>query len=491
MIAYLLNFTWCSALLLLAYHLLLKNKALFQFNRVYLLLSLLLSLTIPLIVVHHEVVPVPSFVPAQLVVAGNAGPVSESPVIAAAITPKKINYYNYAIAGVYGLVSLLLMLRFFKNLFIIIRTARRRENIYHNGAWLVLTDEPLVPHTFLSYIFLNQQDYHNSRIERDVINHEMAHARQYHSVDVIFIELIQAFCWFNPFIFLYRRAIQLNHEFIADGVAIHHSANAYTYKTLLLSMASQQGSLSITSQFNYSITKKRLIMMTKQTSTIAAWMSRAAMIPVMAAAFVLFCGKTEAQQPAAVKTDAVVKPEKSVQLRKVRFPAPRIFGGRPYPSTETGISASEIDDYISYEKKYVTDNKGHVIRLSDDEKKHLAQLFQRMSRKQQADRQISFTYPMEPIGKSYVTRAQLDKYTDARLYGVWIDDKRVKNEILKDVSPNDFCVASFSRLMPIAIKNDHFHYQVNLMTNSFYRKYLEEANANRNNSMMMIRKSRG
>ena len=145
-----------------------------------------------------------------------------------------------------------------------------------------------------------------------------------------------------------------------------------------------------------------------------------------------------------------------------------------------------MDDYASYEKKYSTRRLGFDKIMNTADEKHLEQLYQRMSPEQQKNRAISFTYPPDPMGKSYVTRSQLNMFKDPVQYGVWIDGKRVDNTILKDLDPKKFCVLLFSRLTPVAVKNDHFHYQIELMTLPYYKKYVENAIANRNNSMIMF-----
>lgn len=490
MINWLINSTLCSGVLLMVYHLLLKNTSLFNFNRAYLILSVVLSLTAPLVVIDQHGSPLPSipaFSDVQAAALNYTAPTGEASRPATAIPVKaNVNYAGY-LSIAYGLVVLLLLFRFFRNLFTILKGAKQNEKQRYGKAWLVLSDNDLVPHTFLNRIFISKRAYQQNKIEKSVLDHEMAHAVQYHSVDVMFIGLVQCVCWFNPFFILFRKAIQLNHEFIADAVATRSSEDVRQYQELLLSNAWLPSSLSITSQFNYSITKKRLIMMTKQTSPAAAWCIRLMVAPVIAAAFLLFCSKTEAQQAATVKSDSAPSAKAPAGAKKVHVAAPPFVSRRPYPSTKEGISAAEMDDYISYEKKYATRRLSFDKNMTTDDEKHLEQLYQRMNPDQQKDRAIGFSYPPDPIGKSYVTRSQLILFTDPIQYGVWIDDKRIDNAILKDLDPKKFCVLMFSRLTPKAVKNDHFHYQVNLMTKPYYKKYVEDAIANRNHSRIMFR----
>src|SRR3569833_26092 len=300
MAVFLVKFVLCSGLLLLTYHLLLKNKTTYQFNRVYLLLSLVFSLAIPFIAVER---PASSLMPMQPVIeqikmspaddATSAETTINQPAAAMSDiveqSPVRTNYVVYFIAGLYGLVTLALFGRFIKNVIVINSSAKNNERLPYRDAWLVLIDQNLTPHTFLNYIFISGDEYVNGRIEGDVLRHELAHARELHSADVLFVELLHVICWFNPFIYLYRKAIQLNHEFIAVVSVINNGGNIIAYQHLLFEKVAGASAITIASQFNYSVTKKRLIMMTKNTSAKMAMLSRLAVIPVLGAAFMLFC----------------------------------------------------------------------------------------------------------------------------------------------------------------------------------------------------------
>jgi hypothetical protein len=91
--------------------------------------------------------------------------------------------------------------------------------------------------------------------------HEEAHCVQSHSIDIILIELINVIYWFNPAIWLFKRAILLNHEYYADNkVLSFHDTN--NYQDLLVNLVFQSNSISLVSNFNHSLIKSRLIMMT-------------------------------------------------------------------------------------------------------------------------------------------------------------------------------------------------------------------------------------
>jgi hypothetical protein len=127
-------------------------------------------------------------------------------------------------------------------------------------------------------------------------------------------------------------------------------------------------------------------------------------------------------------------------------------------------------------------------KMTKQEEQRLEQLYKRMSPEQQSDRYIGFSYPPDMRPQQKVSQAILDSWKDPAVYGVWIDDKRVKNADLQNRQPSEFNGYYFSRLTPYAVKNDKFHYQVGLMTIEFYKKFREEEIANRNKSMIWYRK---
>lgn len=498
MITYLINFTLCSAMLLMAYHLLLKNKTTYTFNRFYLLASLAFSLVTPFIVVERVPQVIPAIQPVteklQFLPANSVQtqiPVYANVPVVNAVT-HHINYLLYCIIAVYGIVCLLLLYRFARNLIAISLSVWRNTQIDYWGTRLVLVNEKLTPHTFLNYIFLNKDEYTGKQIEDSVLKHELAHARQRHSADVIFIELLQIFCWFNPFIPLYRKAVQLNHEFIADAAVLAGNNSITDYQQLLFSKLSYDKSLTITSQFNYSVTKKRLIMMTKTTSAAAAMLARLATIPVLAIAFILFCTKTEAlQTPPATRPAAKDKLiDTAAPASKVRTKIPPRLRFSDYPYTKDGVSEEKLKEYISITAKYeegADRSIKHPDKITEEDREKMEPIFRQMSASQQDQQTITFYYLPPPPPPSRPTQKQLDKWKDPKYCGVWINEKKTNNADLANYKPEDFGNVFVSRLTKYAINRKYYPYQVDLMTVDAYKKYRADAIANKHKPKMALR----
>ena len=495
MTTYLLNFTLCSALLLLAYVVLLKNKAMYTFNRFYLLFGIVFSLSVPLISIQQRaatIVEQPYF-KAEILDA----PATPSTLIPAATTasPERINYLFYLLPCIYILITGLLLLRFVKNLYSIKQTIDKNYSAPYENAKLVLIDQKQTPHTFLKYMFLNRDDYQNGQIDGGVLYHELAHARQLHSFDIIFTELVQAICWFNPFILIYRRYIKLNHEFLADAAVLNTHYDTANYQNLLIHSLSGLNGLGITSQFNYAITKKRLIMMTKTTTTVNAWLSRLAVMPFAIAAFLLFTTKTEAQQPKFALPAAKGKAD---QLQPK--PAPKnsppgkvqrdfIFAELNYKHTVNGVSPELLAEYKNIADKYepyfsaalsshgknMISADGKIMKVSDEDKARLKEIYGQMSKEQQAQQMVGFMMGNGLIlPRAFPTAKQLSVFTDARTYGIWINGKRAANAELEKYTSADFAQVFVSKLYAGAAKDKTYKYQVDLMTVDYYANYRKE-----------------
>lgn len=277
-------------LLLAMYHLFLQREKMHRFNRFYLLAAIAFSLVLPFIAieVYTDVVPEPMPTLSNI-------PAVTFDAQASVTQESAINYLPYIAWGIYGLIALVLAIRFKLNIFQFTRKIKTNETIEHEGAVLVLVDEPVLPHTFFHYIFINKSDYENRRIEEELFTHELAHVNQKHTLDILFIEILKTLLWFNPMFYFYKKAIQLNHEFLADEVVVA-DADIAGYQQLLLQKATPTTYYQLASSLNFSVTKKRFTMMTKATTRSRALVLKLASLPVIAGLIALLCIETLAQE---------------------------------------------------------------------------------------------------------------------------------------------------------------------------------------------------
>jgi len=138
------------------------------------------------------------------------------------------------------------------------------------GRRVVLTRSPHLPFSFANTIFLWRNDQWTPEEEADILRHEQAHISDGHTADVLLLELLRIVFWFSPPLYLYRNALRLVHEYIADAEVLR-TRNRSEYGRLLLRQAVPGLHISIAHSFHSSL-KQRISMMTKtRTKTAARW----------------------------------------------------------------------------------------------------------------------------------------------------------------------------------------------------------------------------
>jgi len=282
MLIYLLKMITCSAAFYGLYALLFRNEKMLVFNRFYLLTALILSCVIPFITFTVYL--------SSYIVNGVAQPVKEQ--------HDWVDYAMIILAAISILVSFIFLVRFTKNLLRFKKIASgNHKRIAFKGVRIVLLQEPVVPHSFLNTIFLNSDEYQAQHIEKEILEHELAHIRQKHSWDILFVELLQIFYWFNPFIYLYKRSIKINHELLADAAVVKKLDNRRGYQHILLQRAGAQPTPALASSFHFFITKKRIIMLQKKTNPVIAGLKAMLSLPLLALLVFVFSERVYAQLP--------------------------------------------------------------------------------------------------------------------------------------------------------------------------------------------------
>lgn len=284
MMSYLIKSGLCLSILVLFYYVFLEKEKMHQFNRFYLLATILFAVIIPLFTITVQ--PISTAINNQEQLYINFTTVNEA----------QNNNFDWLIVVYtsYALISLILAVRFVKNLLTILKKARCSQKIKENNIYLVLIEENILPFTFLHYVFVNKYQYNNCKIPKELITHEIAHATQKHSIDIIIIEAIQIFFWINPIIYFLKKAIKLNHEFLADNCVISTYKNTTKYQHLLLETISSSQKYYLASNFNYLLTKKRFIMMHKKSKQQWLWLKKTAVLPLIATLIFVFAERVTA-----------------------------------------------------------------------------------------------------------------------------------------------------------------------------------------------------
>ncbi|GAB3418344.1 M56 family metallopeptidase [Niabella aquatica] len=296
MVIYLLKMIICGAAFYALYALIFQREKMLVFSRFYLLGGLVVSFFIPFITI---MLPARTGLPAirsiNEVIFSKALHVQPTGFPATGII-------IYSMTAVWVVISFYFLVRFVVNYSKLRTTARNSKSFCIDDIKVVLLGSETVPHSFLKTVFLSKAEYEAGRIEAEVLEHELAHIRQKHSWDILWVELLQIFTWFNPMIYLYRRSIKINHELLADAAVIKKFDNVRSYQHILLQRAVAQPALAFVSSFNFYITKKRFIMLQKKYKKEKAFLLGMIVVPLIALLLLFFTEKVYAQEPVKVET---------------------------------------------------------------------------------------------------------------------------------------------------------------------------------------------
>ncbi|MGO4912773.1 M56 family metallopeptidase [Leeuwenhoekiella sp. W20_SRS_FM14] len=283
MTAYLIKSILCLLVLWGFYKITLEQQAAHQFKRFYLLGSLVLAFALPLITLSYSVAVEPQ--PAVEQVAFDTIAVTNEVDTSIEET---IHWTPILIGSIYAAGVLLFGIRFLRNLYRLREKVTHNERVKSKSHINVLLLEKIVPHSFLNYIFLPKNDFKNNAIAPEVMAHEQAHVSQKHSWDILFIEVLQVIFWFNPLLILLKKSIALNHEFLADSAALSQNKNVENYTNLLFTYSGGSHHTALSSPINYSLTKKRIIMLSKTRSVKKMATRLALFVPVLALCIYFF-----------------------------------------------------------------------------------------------------------------------------------------------------------------------------------------------------------
>lgn len=296
------------ALLSLIYVMFLRKETFFKINRWFLLGSVLFSVVLPVLKLRiltpkpmmlNEITVTPYTNLLEAITVYSQG---FSGTVEQAVLSTNMLIYIY-MAGVF-----LFFARFIFRIIQLSLIIRRSKVQAADGFKLVILKKETSPYSFLSYVFVSESLMKTKGYDK-MVKHELEHVKQGHSLDVIILELLSVFQWFNPFMWMLNRAIRENHEFLADQAVLSDGVSRGEYKSLLLNQFIG-GQLVIANNFNYSLIKNRIKMMSKIKSSKIAITKITFGILVAAALIVAFA----CEQKESIEN---VQPEE--QVIKVTF----------------------------------------------------------------------------------------------------------------------------------------------------------------------------
>jgi len=131
---------------------------------------------------------------------------------------------------------------------------------------IVETSGNRAPCSFANNIFINPALY-DPETYRQILIHEKIHVSGRHTLDILLAEIAVVLQWFNPFVWLYRREVENNLEFLTDqSVLLHRDVERSAYQLSLLRVSAPHLPFCITNNYNQSLLKRRIVMMNSQRS---------------------------------------------------------------------------------------------------------------------------------------------------------------------------------------------------------------------------------
>lgn len=328
------------------YWLLLRKHTFFHWNRFYLLGTLLIAFALPAIHLKEPVrtIYMPETVYQKATI---------SVTVMADNAPKAASN-GELILICYSIVALAMAWKFASGVFRLARMVRHSETIDMGDYTLVM----LPPGTwngssfsFSRWLFLSNQDYRNN--PDAVIRHEHEHIRQWHTADIVLIELLKICFWINPVIWLYRRSIETIHEYLADQPVPDRSE----YASFLVAYAMRSPDIAVANHFfNSSLLKRRIQMIYKKRSSRWLLTKYLMILPVVACSVAISASSLQTIDELKAETGKTIR-VRGLITDEIDGPvedATIIIAGTTRGTTTDGNGRFELLDVPAYSTLVIT-----------------------------------------------------------------------------------------------------------------------------------------
>jgi beta-lactamase regulating signal transducer with metallopeptidase domain len=296
-----------SALILTAslvfYKLLLQKETFFHLNRYVLLCCMALAFILPLVPVPQQLSFRKIAVEKPIVMAKKSVSATVTPVLKEQPVQSTIVEQTKEVINIESIVKLLVYLYWFGVIVFALNFLLQAVLLFYSAySTSVIQDGKFriveitgdkAPCSFANNIFINPEKYEWETYNQ-ILLHEKIHIEQKHTIDLLLAEIVLIFQWFNPFAWQWRKALEINLEFLTDNQMLQQdTVEKESYQFSLLQVAAPQFPLSLTTNYNQSLLKKRIIMMNSKKSNVHTTWKYFFLVPIMVLFACLF------NQPAA------------------------------------------------------------------------------------------------------------------------------------------------------------------------------------------------
>ncbi len=285
MLSYLFEAGICWVAFYLLYIAFLQKETFFHLNRTYLLGTLVLGLLIPsfsfsLLPIAQEETPVMAYFLQPITVTVQNLEYSMEAIVINSEETATFNWQGLLLL-IYVLGVLVSLFKMLFGLYQIAQLYRKSEIVDRKAYRLVKTEGTHSPFSFFNLLFWSKNRRLEEEEERHILQHELAHMQQGHSMDVILLEILGILFWCLPPVHFYKKALRTVHEYLADA-AVYNKTPKKQYGQLLLKQAQSGPALALGHSFFHSQLKQRIIMMTKNKSSRKSLVKYFGLLPIAA-----------------------------------------------------------------------------------------------------------------------------------------------------------------------------------------------------------------
>lgn len=320
MIPYILYSALILTACLVFYKLLLQKETFFHLNRFVLLSCMALAFILPLVHVPHQLSFRKIAVEKPVIVANTSVNANVIPALKEKSLQPTFVEETKQVINVESITRLLIYLYWFGVIVFALNFLMQAVLLFYRAySTSVIEDGKFriveitgdkAPCSFANNIFINPEKYEWETYNQ-ILLHEKIHIEQKHTIDLLLAEIVLVFQWFNPFAWQWRKALETNLEFLTDDQMLQQDVvEKESYQFSLLKVAAPQFPLSLTTNYNQSLLKKRIIMMNSKKSNVHTTWKYFFLVPIMVLFACLF------NQPAAQSQTLVSKEKQEEHSNK-------------------------------------------------------------------------------------------------------------------------------------------------------------------------------
>ncbi|RZN75711.1 MAG: hypothetical protein EVB12_07010, partial [Winogradskyella sp.] len=309
MLYYILQIIAFQVVFLLVYDVFLKRETFFNYNRIYLIGTAILSFFIPFIKLDtiKAVAPKDFVIVLPEVIIGNPiNVVSDLDKQVALQSGIVLNEPSMPIWQIILGIGMVLASLFF--LFKLLKLYWLKSNNpkrWDGNILIVKLLKSSAAFSFFNTVFLGEKI--SEKEQPTILKHELVHVKQWHSLDLLVFEAMRVLLWFNPLVYMYQSRIKALHEFIADETAVKQNGKI-SYYNQLLNQVFETNNFSFTNTFfKKSLIKKRIAMLQKSKSKKVALIKYALLIPMLFAMLIYTSAEVKAQEPEVEEITEVIE----------------------------------------------------------------------------------------------------------------------------------------------------------------------------------------